>query len=48
MRAAELLKDDNPDLSKKHLNMAKEIIDSDSKLSIRLKQWEKLADKLSK
>lgn len=48
MRAAELLKDDSPDLSKKHLNMAKEIIDSDSKLSIRLKQWEKLADKLSK
>ncbi len=48
MRTAELLKEDNPELSKKHLSQAKEIIDSDPKLSIRLKQWQKLADKLQK
>lgn len=46
MRVAELLKTDDPELSKKHLAQAKEIIDSDPRLEIRLKQWQRLAEKL--
>lgn len=43
MKIAEILKEDNSDKAKEHLQKAKEIIDSDSRLTIRLKQWEKLA-----
>lgn len=46
MRTAELLKDDDPKLSKKHLAQAKEIIQSDERLSIRMKQWERLSARL--
>lgn len=43
MRIAEMLKEDNPTEAKKHLQKAKEIIDADPRLKLRLKQWEKLA-----
>lgn len=46
MRAAEVLKADNPEKSKDHLKSAKEIIDSDGRLTIRLKQWHRLSEKL--
>ncbi len=43
MRVAEMLKDDDSAKAKEHLQKAKEIIDSDSRLSLRLAQWQKLA-----
>lgn len=46
MRLAELLVKDNPEESKKYLAKAKEIIDSDKRLTIRLKQWTELSQKL--
>lgn len=42
MRIANMLKDDNPDKAKEHLQKAKEIIDSNPDLKIRRQQWEKL------
>jgi tetratricopeptide (TPR) repeat protein len=46
MKLAEVLVEDSPEESKKHLVKAKEIIDSDDRLTIRLKQWETLSKKL--
>lgn len=43
MRMADMLRKDNPQEAKEYLEKAKEIIDSDQRLSIRLKQWGKLA-----
>lgn len=43
MRIAEILHEDNPEKAKEHLQKAKEIIDADSRLKLRLAQWEKLA-----
>lgn len=43
MRIAEILREDNPEKAKEHLQKAKEIIDSDPRLELRKKQWEKLA-----
>ncbi len=43
MRLTEVLKDKEPEEAKKYLDEAKKIIDKDSRLSLRLKQWEKLA-----
>lgn len=45
MRLAEVLKDDEPKKAKEYLIQAKKIIDSDEKLIIRKRQWEKLAKK---
>lgn len=47
MEAARMLKKDNIDLAKEYLSKAKEIIDSDSRLSLRKNQWEKIAKELS-
>jgi len=46
MRIAEMLKKDNPDKAKKHLAEAKKIIDSDPRLTLRLAQWQKLAQEI--
>jgi N-acetylglucosamine kinase-like BadF-type ATPase len=46
MRTAELLKDEDLKLSKEHLALAKEIIESDERLTIRMKQWERLSARL--
>lgn len=43
MRIAEILREDNPEEAKKHLQKAKEIIDADPRLELRKNQWEKLA-----
>lgn len=43
MKIAEMVKDDDPDKAKEHLQKAKEIIDSDERLILRKAQWEKLA-----
>lgn len=43
MRIAEMLREDNPEKAKEHLQKAKEIIDSDPRLELRRKQWGKLA-----
>ncbi len=43
MRMAEMLKEDNLEKAKDHLQKAKDIIDSDARLKIRASQWEKLA-----
>lgn len=43
MKLAEILKEDNPELAKQHLEEAKKIIDNDPKLTIRKSQWEKLS-----
>lgn len=45
MRIAEMLQSDDPEKAKEHLQKAKEIIDSDPRLTIRLAQWQKLAEK---
>lgn len=45
MRIAEMLREDDPEKAKKHLQKAKEVIDSDPKLTIRLSQWQQLAEK---
>lgn len=44
MRIATVLKDNNLEKAKEHLQKAKEIIDGDSRLELRKKQWEKLAE----
>lgn len=46
MRLAEILSDDNPSESQEHLAKAKEVIDSDDRLTIRLKQWTELSQSL--
>lgn len=43
MRIAEMLREDNPEKAREHLQKAKEVIDSDPKLKLRLRQWQKLA-----
>lgn len=43
MRLAELLKDEDQDKAKEHLQKAKEIIDANPELVLRKGQWEKLA-----
>lgn len=43
MNLARLLKDKNPEEAKEHLQEAKDIIDSDKRMSLRRAQWEKLA-----
>ncbi len=43
MRIAGILKDDDPEKAKVHLQKAKEIIDSNPDLKLRTGQWEKLA-----
>ncbi len=43
MRIAKMLKKDNPEKAKKHLEEAKKIIDNDPRLTLRLAQWQKLA-----
>ncbi len=43
MRTTDMLKDDDPQKAKEYLQKAKEIIDSDERLTLRKKQWEKLA-----
>jgi len=43
MRLADILRKDNPQKSKEHLQRAKEIIDANPELELRQKQWEKLA-----
>ena len=45
MRIAEMLREVNPVKAKEHLQKAKDIIDSDQRLTIRLSQWQKLAEK---
>lgn len=47
MKIAEMLKEDNPKKAKEHLQKAKDIIDSDPSLTIRLSQWQKLAEKFT-
>ncbi|MDD2822776.1 MAG: hypothetical protein PHQ59_01720 [Candidatus Daviesbacteria bacterium] len=42
MRLADILKDDDPEKSRQYLYQAKEIIDNNPELKIRLSQWEKL------
>lgn len=42
MRIANVLKTDDPSKAREHLEKAKQIIDSDSRLTLRSKQWEKL------
>lgn len=42
MRAAEMLREDNLDLAKEHLQKAKEIIDGNPELVLRKEQWEEL------
>lgn len=43
MRIAEMLREDDPQKAHKHLNEAKKIINSDERLVLRQKQWDKLA-----
>jgi len=43
MRTADMLKEDNLELAKDHLQKAKEIIDANPELKLRAEQWEKLA-----
>ncbi len=44
MNLAHLLKDEEPDIAKDHLQKVKEIIESDERLILRKAQWEKLAE----
>jgi tetratricopeptide (TPR) repeat protein len=44
MRIAEILKTDNPQKAKNHLQQAKTIIDANPELILRQKQWQRLAD----
>lgn len=46
MRIADMLRGDNPEKAKEHLQKAKEIIDNNPDLKLRAKQWEKLATSL--
>lgn len=43
MRIAQMLKKDNPVKAQEHLAKAKQIIDSNPKLKLRLEQWQKLS-----
>ncbi|MFH0937098.1 MAG: hypothetical protein V1808_02305 [Candidatus Daviesbacteria bacterium] len=43
MRIAEILREDNSQKAKEHLEEAKKIIDSDERLKLRKQQWKKLA-----
>lgn len=43
MRIADMLKEDDPEKAKEHLQKAKKIIDANPDLKIRKKQWEKLS-----
>lgn len=43
MKIAEILREDNPEKAKEHLQKAKEIIDTDERLTLRKQQWEKLS-----
>lgn len=47
MNMAWILLSDDPAVAKTHLTEAKKIIDSDSRLGLRLRQWEKLAQKFT-
>lgn len=47
MKIADALRIDNPEKAKEYLQKAKEIIDSDDRLILREKQWEKLAQSFS-
>lgn len=47
MKIAEMLKSDDLEKAKKHLDEAKEIIDANPELKIRKEQWEKLAKDFS-
>jgi len=42
MKVGEILKSDDPEEARKHLKVAKEIIDGNSDLKLRKRQWEKL------
>lgn len=44
MRLAFILREDQPEKAREHLEAAKKIIDSDQRLKLRLGQWEKLAE----
>lgn len=46
MRLAEVLKDDDKDKALEYLKKAKEVIDSDSRLTLRANQWEKLSKEI--
>lgn len=46
MRMAEAVKKDDPKKAAEYMEKAKEVIDSDSDLTIRLNQWKELAKKL--
>lgn len=46
MNLAEVLKEDNPQRSKWHLDKAKEMIDADKRLKLVGQQWQELAKKL--
>lgn len=48
MDIANMLKEDNLELAKEHLAKAKGIIDSDERLKLRKKDWEKLAQSFEK
>lgn len=43
MSAAEMLREDDPEKARKHLQKAREVIDSNPELTIRKEQWEKLS-----
>lgn len=43
MRIANMLKKDNPTKAKQHLKRAKQIIDTNPQLKLRLQQWQKLS-----
>jgi len=43
MRVAEMLREDDPEKAKEHLQKAKGVIDANPDLGLRLGQWEKLA-----
>ncbi|MDP2628316.1 MAG: hypothetical protein Q8P15_00265 [Nanoarchaeota archaeon] len=45
MRIADMLRKDNFEKAKQHLQKAKEIIDADPELILRKKQWQKLSEK---
>lgn len=46
MHMAEMLKQDKPEKAREHLQRAKDIIDKNPELTLRKKQWEKLAKEL--
>lgn len=44
MRIADMLREDNPEKAKEHLQKAKKIIDANPELKLRAEQWKKLVD----